>query len=644
MSNLKLRILFNICLTVFIVLIGVTNSYAFPSFKWLPESNSTTRKIALDFITEKTQKEALTTVLYSTNITIDGDTVIENIRKIQFYSKQTDVESDGNGIITWDSDIETLSIKEAGIISEDEHYQRIITDNVRVIDDTVYNTFTNQKEVILPFTGLQAGDVSILEYELSYPLSKLESSWATSFYPVIFQNVMTFELTVKSSVNQLKAAITGDRVQCKTTLNEIQCIGKNLNAYKLDTGIVWRDVLDQIHISFVKSWDDIIEDTLTAFNKADFNDKEIKPILESIVGETSNLEDKISLIHEYVSRSIRYISLSELGHRITPHTVSSIHKNRFGDCKDKTAMVIALLRQLDIHAYPVLVATNRQLPSKLEVPSTHYFNHMIACFVINGKQFCIDGTDTSTSWKTMPSWIQGAVSLTLKEGNKPVKLKSFEHRWKASFINSLVINDKGNLNEKQSKTYFNSYAGDVRSTHRPKTKEDLQKYLKDEYKNWVSDKAIPSFSFKGLDTLENSYSINSNTEYENFLTPGEAVNFSDPDHWLRYELIYSKLKTEFFDTKFEGIKVDSTIVVDISKLWLVNRKPYRLLLSGPFGEMIRDVHLINDNKIEIRTTLDIPKQIILKTEIKEFNEYLDLLANNTSIQFQANPNLSNKKK
>ena len=62
--------------------------------------------------------------------------------------------------------------------------------------------------------------------------------------------------------------------------------------------------------------------------------------------------------------------------KLTPAPVERTLANRYGDCKDKSTLLLSLLRATGTEAYPVLVATERSDASALVVPSRGYFDHI----------------------------------------------------------------------------------------------------------------------------------------------------------------------------------------------------------------------------------------------------------------------------
>lgn len=99
----------------------------------------------------------------------------------------------------------------------------------------------------------------------------------------------------------------------------------------------------------------------------------------------------------FVQRDIRYFG-NEFGvssHR--PEAPDRVLERRFGDCKDKVTLLIALLRRLDIPAQPVLVSTFQRGGIDRLLPSPLAFNHVIARVDLDGASYWLDGTRTHQS-------------------------------------------------------------------------------------------------------------------------------------------------------------------------------------------------------------------------------------------------------
>ena len=67
--------------------------------------------------------------------------------------------------------------------------------------------------------------------------------------------------------------------------------------------------------------------------------------------------DKIKCIFRFVSQEIRYMGITTetTAPGFEPHDVKITFDNRYGVCRDKAALLVAMLRAADIKAYPVLI-------------------------------------------------------------------------------------------------------------------------------------------------------------------------------------------------------------------------------------------------------------------------------------------------
>jgi transglutaminase-like putative cysteine protease len=95
---------------------------------------------------------------------------------------------------------------------------------------------------------------------------------------------------------------------------------------------------------------------------------------------------------QWVQQEIRYcsVSLGESSHR--PQAPVEVVARRYGDCKDKSLLLVSLLRALGIEARPVLAAAQtRQGPLKL-LPSPEAFDHVIVQVRLDGREHYLDAT------------------------------------------------------------------------------------------------------------------------------------------------------------------------------------------------------------------------------------------------------------
>lgn len=95
---------------------------------------------------------------------------------------------------------------------------------------------------------------------------------------------------------------------------------------------------------------------------------------------------------QLVQDSIRYLAIGMNGGNYVPQTPAQTWTLRYGDCKAKTLLLLALLRGMGIEAEPVLAssAMGDFVPERL--PSVAAFDHVLVRATIDGETLWMDGT------------------------------------------------------------------------------------------------------------------------------------------------------------------------------------------------------------------------------------------------------------
>lgn len=145
---------------------------------------------------------------------------------------------------------------------------------------------------------------------------------------------------------------------------------------------------------------------------------EIKTITDSITKGASTAEAKARKIYNWVQTNIKYVAFEEGMEGFIPRDASLVCSRRFGDCKDMTSILTAMLNYAGVPAYFTWIGT-RDIPyDYTEVPLPISDNHMI-CAIKSGENFIfLDGTDNGCIFGFPPHSIQGKqamISISEKE-------------------------------------------------------------------------------------------------------------------------------------------------------------------------------------------------------------------------------------
>lgn len=103
-------------------------------------------------------------------------------------------------------------------------------------------------------------------------------------------------------------------------------------------------------------------------------------------------EARVTAALEFVQSEIRYfsVSLGESSHR--PASPEIVLQRRYGDCKDKSALLIALLREVGIQSRPALLKIGRRSGLQKTLPSAQFFDHVIVQVMLGNEVYFLDPT------------------------------------------------------------------------------------------------------------------------------------------------------------------------------------------------------------------------------------------------------------
>jgi tetratricopeptide (TPR) repeat protein len=108
-----------------------------------------------------------------------------------------------------------------------------------------------------------------------------------------------------------------------------------------------------------------------------------------------------------VQDRVRYVALLMAQGGLTPADAETTWARRFGDCKAKTALLIALLHALEIEAEPVAVSSSFGDGLDQRLPMIGVFDHVLVRATIAGRTYWLDGTrqgDTTLTGLQTPSY------------------------------------------------------------------------------------------------------------------------------------------------------------------------------------------------------------------------------------------------
>lgn len=228
-------------------------------------------------------------------------------------------------------------------------------------------------------------------------------------------------------------------------------------------------------------------------------DSAIKAKVLSITSSAKSEQEQISAIAKYVQNT-QYISIQSniaRGGGYKPHLASEVFAKSYGDCKDKANLMRAMLKVININAYPLVIYSGDPSHVREEWPSPQQFNHCIVAISVKednplkaavshptlGKLLVFDPTDDITPLGDLPGHEQNSFALLVAgEAGSLMKMPVSEPESNLlSRSSNLTLSSDGAISGTVKEISFGQAAVRARSEFRILAPPDYQKLMEE----WV---------------------------------------------------------------------------------------------------------------------------------------------------------------
>ena len=239
---------------------------------------------------------------------------------------------------------------------------------------------------------------------------------------------------------------------------------------------------------------------------------EITAKVESLIAGAPDFYSKLSRITDSIQKDIRYFVVSRGIGGLQAHPANQIFRNRYGDCKDKTTLLISMLQVAGIHAFYVPVDHRRgfvdpenpslmgdHMITAIEIPADVQDPRLRAVVKSNdGKRYLIfDPTDERTPVGNLPSNEQGSYG-TLSAGASsqilalPVLLPEANGTQRKG---SFTLAADGTLTGSVDTSHSGPEGGDLRTFLKYTDEKERREYWEKELGQSVPGVTLDTFEF-----------------------------------------------------------------------------------------------------------------------------------------------------
>lgn len=307
------------------------------------------------------------------------------------------------------------------------------------------------------------------------------------------------------SKNELKYKLLNNAAKPMTTKNpetyEYNWLVKKPKKLDYEDGNpLWNISYDTVNISEYESWESVVDWAINVYKVKGNLSPELQKKIKEINTHFQSNGDKIKATLDFVQNEIRYLGLESGIGSYKPFSPNQVYDQRFGDCKDKSLLMVTMLNHMGIEAYPVLVNTYLKHTIKDLLPSPTLFDHCVVRVESEFGGYWYDPTATNQGGDFDSTHFPDyRYALVIKEGNYEFdkinpysenKVETFEeftidtigrgaklkvittyYEAEADFIRNYFKNNSINTIKKEFENFYSNYYFNVSSTKEPTFKD-----------------------------------------------------------------------------------------------------------------------------------------------------------------------------
>jgi transglutaminase-like putative cysteine protease len=262
---------------------------------------------------------------------------------------------------------------------------------VELDHDYATGYYDDDRVMVASFADVNPGDVVAYEFDLEE-----KDPWAVNYHSFTFQSSLPvvsacFEIALPDGWELLSSGHNIESVVYQSVDNRHIWTANDLHYRPTEPFMPpWSELNRELSVGAIDpsgdrathaSWNSIAGFKHDIRQAASEPGPAITELVNSLCAGLTTTADKVKAISRYVQGEIRYVAVEIGAGRFVPRQASHTLANRYGDCKDKTALMQSMLSVLGIPSAAVNACLNGAVDP--DFPSAIQFDHVIIAFPLD---------------------------------------------------------------------------------------------------------------------------------------------------------------------------------------------------------------------------------------------------------------------
>lgn len=345
-----------------------------------------------------------TQVLLSDNqVNLTGQKPVSYVHQRIVVQERAGLEQVSTIKISFNPSFETLTLHELAIFRDGQRIDRLKTARIDVaqrerrLEEGVYD---DDVEAIIALTDIRVGDQVEYAYSLAGDNPVFAGKYSRFFGLAGEQPVAKLSVRIQYPASRKlfhtlyrSTQLVQESVEGATKTMSLNV--ESQQAVRPEPGTpTWYPMFPVLQVSEYESWEAVNDWARTLYSIPSDLGPEFDIVIDKLKREAKNPRDLVTRALAWVQNEIRYYSVAVGASSHRPNHPNQTLRQRFGDCKDKSVLLSAMLRKLGIEAEPALVSSLVRKSLTDWLPTPQLFDHVIVRAKIGDETYWLDGTNS----------------------------------------------------------------------------------------------------------------------------------------------------------------------------------------------------------------------------------------------------------
>lgn len=421
------------------------------------------------------------------------------IRTVNKITDNVGVQSGSLISINYDPTYQKLHLHAVKVIRDDKTIDKLNLKDFQTIrkesnsESYIYDGSVNATANL---SDIRNGDIVDISYTVT-GFNPIDKKFSGMFYLNSYESVgkININLLTKSNLNikQINTDIK-PKTDIKFGLKQYSWTVTNTEPTEFEENTSPSHMYyHNLFVSEYDTWNQVVDWAVPIYEHENKLSQELKAKTEAIKNTSVYEHRRIKTALKFVQDEVRYLGLESGIGAYKPFKPNRVFSQRFGDCKDKSWLLVNMLREMDIEAYPVLINTTYGKTLDQFLPTPKAFDHVIVKVIDstkNGRFFDPTISNQEGSFNTIatPNYSKG---LVLKKGNSKLEVIENNDEDLVEIFDIFDVNGIGNdMTLNVTSVYRGSEADMMRTVLKSSSIKSLNKEYRDYYKNFYGEVEI----------------------------------------------------------------------------------------------------------------------------------------------------------